>query len=225
MDTNQTQPNKPHEFESTDSLAVPKMKRVSPLSSLASFPANICIDGQNPNEYVLLFVREHKIILVINIFLYAIIMFLPQILRWLVGSLDQNIFGSYLHTQTFFGSNWWIVINIAWFSYILTGYFNIFFRWFYNINLLTTERFMDIDFEGIFSNRIETASIKDVEDAKDTQVGLLQSLFNMGDITILTASGGTIFNLDNVPKAHKIRDFIMDVKIKFDKERGYEGND
>lgn len=219
MDPNtQTQNNQSN--PETLNPSTPKMKRVSPMATLASFPSNICVDGQNPNEYILLFVREHKVILFINIFLYAIIMFLPQILRALISSLDVNIFGSVLQTQAFFNTNWWILINIAWFSYVLTGFFNIFFRWFYNINILTTERFMDIDFEGIFANRIESAAIKDIEDAKDTQTGLLQSIFNMGDITILTASGGTVFNLDNVPQAHKVRDFIMDVKIKFDKENG-----
>ena len=59
-----------------------------------------------------------------------------------------------------------------------------------------------------------------IEDAKESQAGIIQSLFNMGDLTILTASGGTVFNLDNVPKAHKIRDFIQDVAVKIKDKKG-----
>lgn len=201
-----------------------KLKRVNPFSSVASFASNICVDGQNQGEYVLLFVRQHLVILIFNILFYTLVLFFPQILRWILSYLDQNILGSYLGIESFWGTKWWLLINIGWFAYILTGYFNIFFRWFYNINILTTERFLDIDFLGIFETQIETATIKDIEDAKDTQNGLFQSIFNMGDITVLTASGGTIFNLNNVPMAHKVRDFIMDVKIKFDKERGADND-
>jgi uncharacterized membrane protein YdbT with pleckstrin-like domain len=188
------------------------------MTTLASFPSNIDIHGQNPNEHILLFVREHKIILALNLFLYTLILFFPQILRWLLLYIDQNILGSYLNLSSFFNSNWWTIIIIGWFSYVLTGYFNIFFHWFYNINMLSNQRFIDIDFVGIFDNKIETTSIREIQDVKDSQKGIFQSLFNMGDITVLTASGGTVFSLNNVPKAHKVRDFIMDVKVKYDRE-------
>ncbi len=196
------------------------MRRVNPFATIASFPSNVCVDGQNPNEYVLLFVREHKVILLINLILYTFILFLPQILKSLLTYLDINIFGSFIGINNFFNTNWWTIINIGWLAYVLTGYFNIFFKWFYNINILTNERFVDIDFEGIFDNRIESAMVKDIEDAKDTQSGLLQTIFDMGDISILTASGGTVFSLSNVPKSYKVRDFIMDVKLKLSKGKG-----
>jgi uncharacterized membrane protein YdbT with pleckstrin-like domain len=96
---------------------------------------------------------------------------------------------------------------------MLRGYFNIFFRWFYNINVLTTNRLMDIDFLGIFFVRAEETSIADIEDVKDTQSGIIQSIFNMGNLEIFTASGVTVFNLDNVPKSYKVRDFVMDVVV------------
>lgn len=197
-----------------------QMKRVNPWTSLASFPSNITVDGQNPNEYILLFVREHKIILIFNILLYTLILFLPMFIRFIITFMNQNILGGSINFDTFFESNWWTIINVVWFAYVLTGYFNIFFKWFYNINILTNERFMDIDFLTIFENRVESTSVLDIEDAKETQAGIIQSIFNMGDLTILTASGGTVFNLDNVPKAHKIRDFIQDVAVKVKDKKG-----
>jgi len=197
-----------------------QLKKVNPWTSLASFPSNIHVDGQNPNEFLLLFVREHKIILIGNLLIYSVVLFLPQIIRSLVLYLDTDFLGGFLSSITFFESKWWTLINLAWYSYILTGYFNIFFRWFYNINILTTERFMDIDFTSIFANRIESAAITDIEDIKDEQVGIIQSLFNMGNLTLLTASGGTIFSLNNVPKSYKIRDFIMDVTIQVKDKKG-----
>lgn len=200
-----------------------QMKKVSGWTSLASFPSNICIDGQNPTEYILLFVREHKIILFFNVLLYIFIFFMPQFLRATISYLDTSVLNGAINSAQFFESKWWVIILFCWVAYTLTGFFNIFFKWFYNINILTTERFLDIDLETIFTNRVESATLLDIEDVKDTQIGIIQSIFNMGDLTMLTASGGTIFNLHNVPKAHKIRDFIMDVTIKAKELRG--GND
>lgn len=196
------------------------MKKVSGWTSLASFPSNICVDGQNKHEKVLLFVREHKVTLFFNIFAYSIVLVMPFLIRFAITYLNNTLLEGFINISPFFNSNWWKIIIIVWFAYVFTGYFNIFFRWFYNINILTTERFVDIDFINIFENRVESAAITDVEDVKEEQAGLFQSIFNMGDLTLLTASGGTAFSLDNVPKAHKIRDFIQDVAIKMKDKKG-----
>lgn len=197
------------------------MKKVNPFTSLASFPMNIRIHDQNGDEYMLLFIREHKIILFINVLIYSIVAFTPFIARWLFIWTDENILNNFFGMENLFRlyNDGWRIFLIMWFSFILTGFFNIFFKWFYNINTLTNQRFLDIDFISIFEIRVESATVKDIEDIKDTQNGILQSIFNMGDLTMLTASGGTEFNLDNVPKAHRIRDFIMDVAIQV-KRRG-----
>ncbi len=192
------------------------MKKVNPFTSLASFPMNIRIHDQNGDEYLLLFIRQHKVILFFNVLIYAIVAFTPFIARELLIWSDEVILNNYFGMENLFRlyNEGWRIFVIMWFSFILTGFFNIFFKWFYNINTLTNQRFLDIDFLSIFEIRVESATVKDIEDIKDTQSGVIQSIFNMGDLTLLTASGGTVFNLDNVPKAHRIRDFIMDVAIQ-----------
>lgn len=208
--------NNTENIQSTVSgLVDPKrMKQVSGWASLASFPSNICVHGQNTNEYVLLFIREHKIILFFNLLLYLIVFLIPYVLKAFISHVDNDFLNNALGSDVFFSSKWWAIILVGWVAYMLTGFFNIFFHWFYNINIVTTEKFLDIDFETIFSNKVETASLIDIQDVKDVQNGIIQSTFNMGDIILLTASGGTIFSLNNVPKAHKVRDFIVDVCTK-----------
>ncbi len=212
MDNLKTKPSS--ENNASVSLVYPnQLKKVGGWTSLASFPSNICVDGQNKGEYILLFIREHKVILVINLLSYLIIFTLPFWIKEMVLYVDHSLLNNFFDVAAFFNTKWWTIILIGWVSYTLTGFFNIFFKWFYNINILTTERFIDIDFESIFSNHIESTPILEIQDVKDSQVGVLQSIFDMGNLTVLTASGGTVFNLNNVPKAYKIRDFIMDVAI------------
>ncbi len=212
MDNLKTKPSS--ENNASVCLVYPnQLKKVGGWTSLASFPSNIFVDGQNKDEYILLFIREHKVILVINLLLHLFVFILPFLIKEITLYLDNNVLNNFFNIEAFFNTKWWAIILIGWVSYTLTGIFNIFFQWFYNINILTTERFIDIDFENIFSTHIESTPVLEIQDLKDSQVGILQSIFDMGDLTLLTASGGTLFNLSNVPKAYKIRDFIMDVAI------------
>jgi uncharacterized membrane protein YdbT with pleckstrin-like domain len=198
----------------------PPFKKVSPLTSLASYPCNIRVHGQNNDEKILLFIREHRIILFFNLLFYSIILFVPFLIQLAVRLFDRYLFDNTINTTDLFESKYWLVFSILWFAYVLKGYINVFLKWFYNINILTDNRLMDIDFLGIFKVRTEEASVVDIEDVKETQSGIVQSIFNMGDLEVLTASGVTAFNLDNVPKSHKIRDFMMDVVVAERKRRG-----
>lgn len=191
----------------------PPYKKVSPLVTLASYPFNIHVHGKNEDEIILLFIREHKVTLFFDILLYSIVLFVPYFIRISLELLNKYLLGNTISFGNFFQSTFWIAGNVLWLAYALRGYFNIFFRWFYNINILTNNRLMDVDFIGIFSVRIEETSITSIEDVKDHQKGIIQSVFNMGDIEIFTASGKTTFSLNNVPKAYKVRDFMMDVIV------------
>jgi hypothetical protein len=203
-------------------VVYPALKRVSPLASLASYPNNITVYGQNQDEKILLFVREHRIVLFFSVLAYSVGLLVPFLIQWTAVLMNRYFFNNTFDTAAVFGSRVWLVVVLFWFSYMLKGYFNIFFRWFYNINILTDNRLVDIDLLGIFTVRVEETSILDIEDVKDTQSGLIQSIFDMGDLEIFTASGKTTFSLSNVPKSHKIRDFIMDVVVA---KRRQNGND
>jgi hypothetical protein len=188
-------------------------KIVNPMASLASYPANIQLCDINQNERILLFIRESKIILLFDMLIYFVVLFLPFFAKWAAMLINGKLLNGSLAFDGFFESKYWYALIVTWFAYMLRGFFNIFFRWFYNINLLTTDRFLDIDFIGIFKNRVEETSIMDIEDAKDTQNGLFHSLFDLGNLEIFTASGETVFNLNHVTQASKVRDFIMDVVV------------
>ncbi|MFW5719532.1 MAG: hypothetical protein ACOCXT_00710 [Candidatus Dojkabacteria bacterium] len=197
----------------------PTEKIVSPMTSLASFPGNFRLHDQNPDERILLFIRKHKVILLLEILGYSLLLFVPVFVQIVISYMANALFNGIEEVNTFFSSKFWIIIWMVWIAYLLKGYYNIFFKWFYNINLLTDNRFIDFDFIGIFRNRIEETSILNIQDAKDSQKGLLQSLFNMGNMEVLTASENTVFNLDNIPSSHKARDFVMDVVIAKKQEK------
>jgi hypothetical protein len=197
-----------------------KFKRVNSLTSLASFPENITVYGQNEGEHILLFVRKHKIVLLFNILIQTFVLLSPFLVQYALYFLNYWVLNNSFDISGWFNSNFWLIFWLIWLSYVLKGYFNIFFQWYYDLNIMTTNRFVDVDLIGIFKNQIEETSLLNIEDVKDHQKGIIQSLFHMGYLEIFTASGQTIFNLKYVPHSTKIRDFIMDVVIEERKKYG-----
>ncbi|MCX8034681.1 MAG: PH domain-containing protein [Candidatus Dojkabacteria bacterium] len=192
----------------------PKLKQnVSPFTSVATFPGCVRFVDQDPDEYMLLFVRQAKIILIIDLLINLIVPLAPFLILLAIKGLNivgQNI-NIIIKTEVLTASKWWLVFIVFMLSYGLISYFNIFFKWFYNINIVTNKRFVDLDYQTIFNVGVETTALQDIQDVKNRQTGVFQTIFGLGDVEVLTASGKTTFSLPNVYQAHKIRDFIQDV--------------
>lgn len=179
------------------------------LADLVFSPTTIRFENQNPDEKLLMLVREHIVILGWNALMTFLGIFLPFLLIALYRFLmNKGYFPFTIETQ------WWVVLIFLWYLYLISNIFKHFVSWFYNVNIMTTERFLDLDFETFAGYRVKECSLMKIQDAKDVHVGPWQMLLDMGDVIIHTASEDTRFELPNVPVSSRVRDFIMDVVIK-----------
>lgn len=88
-----------------------------------------------------------------------------------------------------------IYLGAAFFALIVFGgSFQWFLHWYFNIYILTSRRVVDIDFFGLFSRKVSQTVLRNIEDVTYTKQGLLQSLFDFGNIHIQTA--GTLTNFE-----------------------------
>jgi len=184
------------------------------LDSLSLMPNNIKFANQNPEEQVVLFIRQHKIILVGYFIKFIINVFIPIFLFFLIKwILTFSIFSnSNFEIKSPYDSVITCLI-VFWYLWTFTKFFSDFLSWFYNAYIITSVRLLDLDFISILKHSIKELDLKNIEDAVDTHSGLLQTIFDMGTVTVSTASESTKFSLGNVPKSSKIRDFIMDISI------------
>lgn len=181
------------------------------LDSISLMPSNIKFANQSPSEHVVLLIRAHRIILMGHFIRFLIDLLIPIILFILLG---------WLHTISIFRninveikSIYIISIVLLWYLWSFTGLFADFLNWFYNAYIVTSERLIDLDFLGVLNHSIKELDLKNIEDATDTHIGILQTVFDMGRVVISTASERTTFSLDNVPRSSQVRDFIMDLSI------------
>ena len=183
----------------------------SSFASISLMPSNIKFANQNIGENVVLFIRQHKIILFGYIVRFVFNLLLPIVVILLFNWVTSLSFLNH-PTLNFNGAYIWAIL-IVWYLWSFTRFFSDFLFWFYNGYIVTSERLVDLDFLTVLKHSIKELDLRNIEDAVDTHDGILQTLFDMGKVTIRTASESTVFSLDNVPKSSKIRDFIMDMSI------------
>ncbi len=81
-----------------------------------------------------------------------------------------------------------VSLTMLWYLGLTLFTLQSFLMWFYNVYIVTNERLVDVDFNGLLSKTVNVCRIGKVEDANYTQNGFFASMFNYGDVIIQTAS-------------------------------------
>jgi len=157
---------------------VNEMLKMSPHShwaSFAAFPKQLRFEMQHDDEEVVVLGRAHFIVNLGWIAVLCFAIFVPMF--W-----GEFPFLKTLNTATI------LQLTILW--YMALAFYGIqsFLLWFYNVYIVTTERLVDVDFLGLLSKTINITQLSKIEDVNYSQRGLLQSIFNYGDVIVQTAS-------------------------------------
>ncbi|MEI6887329.1 MAG: PH domain-containing protein [bacterium] len=191
-------------------------KKGNSLSSLQIYPKSVHFATQNEGEQVFLLTRAHVITNIGWIFstiLGIIVGFLFQpILIFL--NLNIDVFTS----RPYFGMAVTFVYFAILFAYVLDN----FLKWYFNVYVITDKRILDYDYEAYKQYKISEASLVNIEDVTQRQVGLFPALFNYGNITIQTAAERMQFEFEKVPNPSYLRDKIMDLSDLLRKEMEHD---
>jgi hypothetical protein len=103
--------------------------------------------------------------------------------------------------------------------------FTIFFHNYYlSIQIVTTERIIDVDQTGLFVREIDELHLGNIQNISYKQTSILAFIFGFGDIIVETASGADTvartdnmngFVFDKVPKPKEIVAVINDLYVKY----------
>jgi membrane protein YdbS with pleckstrin-like domain len=178
-------------------------------------PHKLCFDAQHESEEVILLGRRHPIT---NI-------------KWLLLVFVGLIVPVFWHSFPFFEVLSEVVfekITILWYLSIIYFVIMNFLLWFYNVYIVTDERLIDVDFTGLLNKTVNVAELYKLEDVNYSQNGLLDSIFNMGDVIVQTASeqktpdaSGDLsaFTFENISSPDKVVQVISKLIDNEDEER------
>ena len=196
------------EFDRKISEIFPKSKGGT-LSAMQVSPKSFKFGTQNKGETVYLLTRAAAI----TNFGWIVATLLLVLLPFVTGSIITG-------TLLFFRIDITDIITrplfipVTLFIYYLlvaTYAFSAFTKWYFNVYIVTSERILDYDYVPFGKYKISEASLKNIEDVTQRQIGVFPNIFNYGDIVIQTAGERTQFHFEKTPNPSYLRDKISDL--------------
>ncbi len=154
--------------------------------------------GKESDENVILVVRSHWFRYIQYIVTSALVLILPTVVALLIPSLSGN---ATLLIAVFLTSVL-LSMSLAMYSFLM---------WYYNVNIITDKRVIDLDFNSIFSHTSSEARLEKIEDVTSHQSGAFTNILDIGTVHIQTAGANAFIEFDDVPKPREIQDILSDL--------------
>jgi len=167
-------------------------------SSFMSFPRGLTFLGKEKEENVILIVRSHWIMYVPHLFLALLSLTLPFLFRLVIPELTENL-------------SLFIVFFIFSGLLFLTVLVFAIVKWYFNVNIITDQRVIDLDFTSVLSHTSSEARLERIEDVTHKQIGILSSVFDIGTLYIQTAGAKAEIEFDNIPRPREVQDILYDL--------------
>ncbi|HLB60517.1 hypothetical protein A3J19_04335 [Candidatus Daviesbacteria bacterium RIFCSPLOWO2_02_FULL_41_8] len=153
--------------------------QTSVMSSYVVQPSRVYFATQAPGERILLFLRKHPITQLPWIIGALVLISAPLLILPALSSIDLFPLDLPLAYSLILIVFWYLMT----FSYIFVN----FILWYYNINIVTNMRIVDIDFLYLLVQEVTATRIGQVEDITYQRTGLFAALFDYGDVVVQTA--------------------------------------
>ena len=163
---------------------------------LRVFPKDISFHGQDKGEDIVLIIRAHWITWVPQISLSLMLVIIPFLLTFVFNGLSI----SFTIGLILLG----IIVSV-------TNTLNAFFKWFYSVNIITTQRIIDVDFVNAFQHRFSEAQLEKIEDISHQHIGFIGTFFDVGTVFIQTAASQSEFEFQNIPRPRDVQDTLNDL--------------
>lgn len=171
-------------------------------SAFQEYPKKCYFQGQDEDEKVILLLRAHPITNLSWIVPAVLVFFFPFLISPLLPLLNLPL--PPLPEYLILGM---LIIN---YLIVMVLVFEGFLYWYFNVNIITNKKLVDVDFYSLMSKNIDLAPLISVQEASGKIKGLLGIFFHYGNVDVQTAGASVSIDFVNVPQPNKVADIIMD---------------
>ena len=176
----------------------------SGIGGLEFRPRNVKFATQNKGEKVFILLRRHFITNFSWILSNSVYLAIPVVLYFILNFLNLNL-------RDFFSFRALVLIVVVYYALVVTNILRNFVDWYFNIYIVTDERVIDYDFQPFVSRDITELNLQDIEDIREADVGVLESFFNYGNVSVYTAADQSVITFHFIPNPQLVRDKISDL--------------
>jgi membrane protein YdbS with pleckstrin-like domain len=184
-------------------------RRTNPLSPYNYMPSSVDFEIRTPEEKIVLLLRRHPITNIGWILVCLVMVFAPMVL---------NFFPIF----DFLPDRYQFIVVLGWYLITLSYFLENFLGWFFNVNIITDERIIDIDFYNLIYKEVSDANIDRIQDVSYRMGGAIRTIFNYGDVIIQTASEVPNFEFLTVPKPDRVAKILQELGVE-EKQEALEG--
>jgi len=168
---------------------------------------------RRPNEEVVMLLRRHWHSILRSFLLLVAEFFLPLI----------TIFAFFSYTDFVFEKESPIGIMIilggsAYYLFIWLFFFSHWIDYYLDVWVVTNQRILNIEQEGLFSRTISELNIEMIQDVTSEMKGKLATILNFGNVYIQTAGEQRRFIFENIPEPRQVASKIIALHQKAVKE-------
>ncbi len=169
-------------------------KELGSWRSFAVCPPDVKFETQEEGEEVILLLRQHPIVN-LGWVLTAILMLMVPALWELMP------FG-------WMPERFQVMTMVLWYLLVLAFVLEKFLNWYFNVYIVTDERIVDIDFEGLIYRNLSVTQLNNIQDVTFRQAGVGAAMFNYGDVFIQTAAEQREFDFARVPQPARVVEIL-----------------
>ena len=166
-------------------------------------PQNCRFEGQDPGEKILLLLRAHIITNIPWIFFSIVLFFLPFFVPLIFTFFDFDINAIPQGFVLIF-----LIIN---YLLVMVIVYEGFLHWYFNVDLVTSEKILDISFDSLLYKGVDLAPLSKIEEADSVTAGIIGTFFNFGNVSVQTAGSKIAIEMKNIPHPAHVADVILDL--------------
>ena len=170
------------------------------------------LPNQRPNEHVILFLRRHWFALLAIVAAFCLLNGVPLVAGWYFFETVKNWFAHPIigPLLVILGSIY--VLSIWLFAFLeFTDYY-------LDTWIITNERIINIEQEGLFNRTASELDLAAVQDTTAEIRGVLQTLFTYGQVYVQTAGEKGHFHFKNIDNPEHVKELITRL-VEEDKRR------
>lgn len=183
-----------------------KKRKHHPLAAFIKRPEGVSFETQEKKEEIILLLRRHWI----------------TNLPWLIGAVFMILAPLFLKFFPFLDFLPWryqLMAVVIWYMLALVFIFEKFLSWVFNVNLVTDERIVDIDFYSLIYKEISHCKIDRIQDVTYRTGGVIRTIVDYGDVIIQTAGEEPVFEFKAIPKPASVVRKINDLIVEEEREK------
>lgn len=178
----------------------------NPLAAYRFYPERVNFVNKDPEEKVILLLRRHPI----------------TNLRWIFISCLMLIAPSFLPVFSFFDllpERFQLVLVLIWYLLTTAFIFEKFLGWYFNVNIVTDERIIEVDFFHLVYREMTDANIDQIQDVTVEIGSAIRTMFNYGNVIIQTAAQVPRIEFEAVPKPDRVAKVLRELRIEEEVEK------